>query len=157
MSFYVIEKENNFELVLKLNDYFKSLYEEYVGLGINKSDFKYIQREIPDFFDYYNSELNELTGFTYSNKLYNNGHAINNLYVLMNVLTNEEYQDINFLDLYLKYIDSANIKTVESLNSIVDVIKEMNNNITKLNNEVTTWKIICIIMIILSVVIKIMF
>ena len=31
MSFYVIEKENNFELVLKLNDYFKSLYEEYVG------------------------------------------------------------------------------------------------------------------------------
>ena len=75
----------------------------------------------------------------------------------MNVLTNEEYQDINFLDLYLKYIDSANIKTVESLNSIVDVIKEMNNNITKLNNEVTTWKIICIIMIILSVVIKIMF
>lgn len=157
MSFYVIEKENNFELVLKLNDYFKSLYEEYVGLGINKSDFKYIQREIPDFFDYYNNELNELTGFTYSDRLYHNGHAINNLYVLMNVLTNEEYQDINFLDLYLKYIDSANIKTVESLNSIVDVIKEMNNNITKLNNEVTTWKIICIICIILSVVINLMF
>lgn len=75
MSFYVIEKENKFELVLKLNDYFKSLYEEYVGLGLNKSDFKYIQREIPDFFDYYNSELNELTGFTYSNRLYHNGHA----------------------------------------------------------------------------------
>lgn len=157
MSFYVIEKENKFELVLKLNDYFKSLYEEYIGLGINKSDFKYIQREIPDFFDYYNSELNELTGFTYSNRLYHNGHAINNLYVLMNVLTNEEYQDINFLDLYLKYIESANIKTVESLNSIVDVIKEMNNNITKLNNEVITWKIICIICIILSVVINLMF
>lgn len=157
MSFYVIEKENNFELVLKLNDYFKSLYEEYVGLGINKSDFKYIQREIPDFFDYYNSELNELTGFTYSNRLYHNGHVINNLYVLMNVLTNEEYQDINFLDLYLKYIESANIKTVESLNSIVDVIKEMNNNITKLNNEVITWKIICISCIIFSVVINLMF
>lgn len=77
--------------------------------------------------------------------------------VLMNVLTNEEYQDINFLDLYLKYIESANIKTVESLNSIVDVIKEMNNNITKLNNVITTWKIICISCIIFSVVIKLMF
>lgn len=157
MSFYVIEKENKFELVLKLNDYFKSLYEEYVGLGINKSVFKYIESEIPDFFEYYNRELNELSGFTYSNRLYHNGHAISNLYILMNILTDEEYQDINFIDLYLKYIESANIKTVESLNSIVDVIKEMNNNITKLNNEITLWKIICISCIILSVVINLMF
>ena len=45
------------------------MYEEYVGLGINKSDFKYIQREIPDFFDYYNNELNEFTllNFFFSN------------------------------------------------------------------------------------------
>ena len=122
MSFYVIEKENNFELVLKLNDYFKSLYEEYVGLGINKSDFKYIQREIPDFFDYYNNELNELTGFTYSDRLYHNGHAINNLYVLMNVLTNEEYQEAtNIVNTQINGKNYASGFTIE-----IDAISSVN-------------------------------
>lgn len=152
MSFYVIEKENKFELVLKLNDYFKSLYEEYVGLGINKSDFKYIESEIPDFFEYYNRELNELSGFTYSNRLYHNGHAISNLYVLMNILTDEEYQDINFIDLYLKYIESVNIKTIESLKNMIHICEEMSNNITKLNNKVITWKIISISCILFSII-----
>lgn len=167
MSFYIIENENKLELGLKLNEYFKTLYNEYVGVGLNTGEFKYIELSIPDFFEYYDKEANVLTGFTYNNDLYHNGTKVNNLPSLIKILTNEEYEPVNFIDLFLSYIiecqnimydntvdiiQTSNIHTVDTIKSMVPIFEDVNNKITKLNNKVSYWKIISTISIILSII-----
>lgn len=170
MSFYVTENENKLELCLKLNDYFKEIYDEYVGLGLHKVEFQLIELELPDFFEYYDKESNVLTGFTYNNDLCHNGRPVNNIRALVRILTNEIYEPENFLELYLNYlvenqnemfdntldiIQNTNIKTVETIKSIIPFLEENYfNNITKLNKTISFWKGISIISILMSVILR---
>lgn len=170
MSFYVTENENKLELCLKLNDYFKEIYDEYVGLGLHKVEFQLIELELPDFFEFYDKESNVLTGFTYNNGLYHNGRPVNNIRALVRILTNEIYEPENFLELYLNYlvenqnemfdntldiIQNTNIKTVETIKSIIPFLEENYfNNITKLNKTISFWKSISIISILMSVILR---
>lgn len=170
MSFYVTENENKLELCLKLNDYFKAMFDEYVGVGLNQVEFKLIELELPDFFEYYDKESNVLTGFTYNNGLYHNGRPVNNIESIVKILTTETYEPVNFIELYLNYlienqnvlfdntldiIQNTNIKTVDTIKSIIPFLEENYfNNITKLNKTISFWKIISIISILMSVILR---
>lgn len=166
MSFYVTKSGNKLELCLKLNDYFKVMYDEYINNGLHKVEFNLIELELPDFFEYYDKESNVLTGFTYNCGLFHNGKPVNNIKVIVRVLTSKIYDPVNFFELYLNYlienqnemfdntvdiIQTTNVKTVETIKSVLPIFEETNDKIVKLDKTVSFWKSISIIIILMNI------